>query len=272
MLSGKTKKVSQHLLILQTKPGKAHHEAFTLNKVYIENASTFEAGPLMNKHSATILRTTGLSVHFPNETLLDNVSFELGKGTTLAIVGPNGAGKSTLFRALLNLVPHTGKIEWTEKVKIGYVPQKLSISDIPISVKEFLAFKNPSEAENVLSLVGLDNRILNKSMGVLSGGQLQRVLIAWAIIDQPNVLLFDEPTTGVDVDSEEAIYKMLNELKQKNDITILLISHDIHIIRDYSDYMLALNKCLTFFGESKSIMDPELQKMIYGEPVCKAPD
>jgi zinc transport system ATP-binding protein len=222
----------------------------------------------LESHSDYILKVSDLSVKFPNEILLENISFELRKGTTLAIVGPNGAGKTTLFRALLNLMPYTGKIEWSNKVKIGYVPQRLSVSDIPISVKEFLTFKNGSNNEDVLSSVGLDNSILNKSMGVLSGGQLQRVLIAWAIIDKPNVLLFDEPTAGVDIDSEEAIYKMLSELKTKNEITILLISHDIHTIRHYSDYMLALNRCVTFFGESKRIMDPELQKMIYGEPVC----
>jgi len=219
-----------------------------------------------------ILKVSNLSVKLPNLTILDNVSFQIRKGTTLAIVGPNGAGKTVLFRTLLNLMPHTGKIEWSEKVKIGYVPQKLSVSDIPISVREFLLFKNPSRIEDALKLVGLDAKeMLNKSLGVLSGGQLQRVLIAWAIIDKPNVLLFDEPTAGVDIDSEEAIYKMLNDLKKNNEITILLISHDLHIIRDYSDYMLALNNCVTFFGESKQIMDPKLQNMIYGEPVCMAP-
>lgn len=222
----------------------------------------------MRDHNSYILKVSNLSVRFPNETILENISFELKKATTLAIIGPNGAGKTTLFRAFLNLVPYDGKIEWINKVKIGYVPQRLSISDIPISVKEFLSFKSNSGLENSLSSVGLDSSILNKSLGILSGGQLQRVLIAWAIIDKPNVLLFDEPTAGVDLDSEEAIYGMLSELKKKNEITILLISHDTHIIREYSDYMLALNKCVTFFGESKEIMNPDLQRKIYGEPVC----
>jgi len=224
----------------------------------------------MESHNDYILKISNLSVRFPNETLLDNISFELKKGTTLAIVGPNGAGKTTLFRVLLNLVPYSGKIEWSGKVKIGYVPQRLSVSDIPVSVEEFLSFKSTSDMEDCLNLVGLDSNILTKSLGVLSGGQLQRVLIAWALIDKPNVLLFDEPTTGVDLDSEEAIYKMLMDLKQKSEITILLISHDLHIVRDYSENMLALNKCVTFFGESKEIMTPDLQKIVYGEAVCIA--
>jgi len=222
----------------------------------------------MGSHNNHILKISNLSVKIQDETILDDISFELRKGTTLAIVGPNGAGKSTLFRTLLNLAPYIGKIEWANRVKIGFVPQRLSVSDIPISVKEFLSIKSTANIETALNSVGLDTGILNKSLGVLSGGQLQRVLIAWAVIDNPDVLLFDEPTTGVDLDSEEAIYKMLNELKAKHEITILLISHDIHIIRDYSDYMLALNRCKVFFGESKEIMNPEIQRAIYGEPVC----
>ena len=224
------------------------------------------------KNNDTILKVSNLNVKFSNQTILENISFELRKGATLAIVGPNGAGKTMLFRTLLNLIPYTGKIEWTNKVKIGYVPQRLSASDIPISVKEFLSFKNPSDIENSLKSVGLDDKeMLNKSLGVLSGGQLQRVLIAWAIADKPNVLLFDEPTASVDLDSEEAIYKMLSELKKENEITVLLISHDLHIVREYSDYMLALNMCMTFFGQSKQITDPNVQKIIYGEPVCLHP-
>ncbi len=216
-----------------------------------------------------ILKVADLTVELPNQTVLENVSFKLKRGTTLAIIGPNGAGKTMLFRALLNLIPYRGRIEWAPKVKIGYVPQYLSASDIPISVKEFLAFKKGSDAENVLSSVGLNSKdVLNKRLGALSGGQLRRVLIAWATMDKPSVLLFDEPTTGVDLDSEEAIYKMLNDLEEKYKITMLLISHDLHIIREFSDYMMALNKCVTFFGESKRIMEPELQRMIYGEPVC----
>jgi ABC-type Mn2+/Zn2+ transport system ATPase subunit len=216
------------------------------------------------------LRVSNLSVKFQNQIILDNINFELKKGTTLAIVGPNGAGKTMLFRALLNLIPYSGKIEWNEKVKIGYVPQILSVRDIPISVKEFLSFKNSSNIDSSLTSVGLDSKaVLNKSLGALSGGQLRRALIAWAIIDKPNVLLFDEPTTGVDLDSEEAIYGMLKKLTAENKITLLLISHDLHIVREYSDHVLALNKCVTFFGESKEAMNPSTQKIIYGEPVCK---
>jgi zinc transport system ATP-binding protein len=219
-----------------------------------------------------ILQVSNLTVEISNQPIINHLDFKIKRGITLAIVGPNGAGKTTLFRALLNLVPYTGKIEWKGKIKIGYVPQILSVRDIPISVKEFLALKNESEDDMkaALTSVGLDGEaVLEKSLSTLSGGQMRRVLIAWAIVDNPDVLLFDEPTSGVDLDSEEAIYGMLRNLTAKNEITLLLISHDLHIVREYSDYALALNKCLVFFGESKEVMNPETQKLIYGEPICK---
>jgi zinc transport system ATP-binding protein len=216
-----------------------------------------------------ILKVSNLTVELQNKIILEHVHFQIKKGTTLAIVGPNGAGKTVLFKTLMNLVPYTGKIEWEEKVKIGYVPQEISVKDIPISVKEFLSYREGANFEGALSSVKLDDMsILNKTLGVLSGGQLRRVLIAWALIDDPNVLLFDEPTVGVDVGSEESIFGMLNELKAKKNITMLLITHDIHLVKEYTDELLGLNKCTTYFGEAKRIAEPSLQQRIYGETVC----
>jgi zinc transport system ATP-binding protein len=224
----------------------------------------------MDASDGFILKVSNLGIEISNQPIVDNLTFRIKPGITLAIVGPNGAGKTTLFRALLNLLPYKGKIEWSGRVKLGYVPQILSVRDIPISVKEFLALKGDGNPEGTLNAVGLDSKlVLSKSIGTLSGGQLRRVLIAWAIIDKPNVLLFDEPTSGVDVDSEEAIYGMLRKLTLENNITLLLISHDLHIVREYSDYVLAMNKCLVFFGESREVMNPETQRLIYGEPICR---
>ena len=212
-----------------------------------------------------ILEVSGLNVKFDDRQALEDVSFKVKRGTTLAIVGPNGAGKTALFRALLNLIPHTGEIKWAQGVKIGYVPQRLSASDIPISVKEFFSFKNAENIEKCLRAVGLEvEAVLDRTLGVLSGGQLQRVLIAWALVNEPNVLLFDEPTTGVDLDSEEAIYEMLNKLERQHGITVLLISHDAHIIRDYSEHMLALNRKVVCFAESEEITKPSVLHAIYG--------
>lgn len=216
-----------------------------------------------------ILKVSNLGVKLQNQVLLDNLSFNVKKGTILAILGPNGAGKSVLFRTLLNLLPHTGSVEWSEKIKIGYVPQNVVVTDMPMSVKEFLSMGKGINVEDALTLVKLnDKNVLNKRLGVLSGGQLRRVLIAWALKDNPKVLFLDEPTTGVDMDSEEPIYLMLNEIKQTQKITILLITHNIHIVQEYADDLLAINKCLTFCGPAEEIGKPEIQRQIYGETVC----
>jgi zinc transport system ATP-binding protein len=216
-----------------------------------------------------ILRVSDLSVKMQNQVLLDHISFNVTKGTTLAVLGPNGAGKTMLFRTLLNLVPHTGLVEWIEKTKIGYVPQYVTVSDIPMTVSEFLSMGKGISVGDALDMVRLTNAsIEDKRLGVLSGGQLRRVLIAWALSSSPNVLLLDEPTTGVDMDSEEPIYLLLNEIKKKQKITILLITHNIHIVQEYTDDLLALNKCVTFYGSSSDIVKHEVQHQIHGGPVC----
>ncbi len=216
-----------------------------------------------------ILKVHNLTVELQNQTILEHLTFKVKRGTALAIVGPNGAGKTMLFRTLLKLVPHTGTIEWAEGVKIGYVPQNVSVKDVPISVKEFLSYKRMADYEGALAAVKLDAKeFQDKTLGVLSGGQLRRVLIAWALVDNPDVLLFDEPTVGVDMGGEESIFFTLSELKKKRNITLLLITHDIHLVKEYTDELLGLNKCVTFFGDSQQIAEPSLQQKIYGETVC----
>src|SRR3989304_7858393 len=169
-----------------------------------------------------LLRVSNLNVKLQNQIILDNINFSVKKGITLAILGPNGACQTVVVRALLNLLPYTGNVEWNEKVRIGYVPQNVAVSDIPLSVKEFLTIgKNETDAESALSLVRLDDKsVLNKRLGALSGGQLRRVLIAWALVDEPNILFLDEPTSGIDVGSEEPIFLMLNGIKKDKKITI----------------------------------------------------
>ncbi len=220
-----------------------------------------------------ILEVENLGVKFDNQEVLRGLNFIVQKGDVLAIVGPNGAGKSVLFRALLGLVPYSGKIQWAPGLKISYVPQKFNIDkDLPLSVEEFLKFKekNPEKIINALKSVGItdehhiEHHVLKERLGWLSGGQLQRVLIAWSILDNPDVLLFDEPTAGIDVGGEETIYNLLKKLKDKIGFTILLISHDLNIVYKYANNVICVNKQMVCYGEPNMVLDPASLAKLYG--------
>ncbi len=215
-----------------------------------------------------VLSVSGLGVKVNGVQVLEDVSFDLEERSTLAIVGPNGGGKTTLFRALMGLVPHDGFVKWRGDLSIGLVPQSRVATDIPITVGEFLALKRKVDFEDCLNSVGLRKDILKQGLSSLSGGELQRVLIAWAIVDRPRVLLFDEPTSGVDIGAEEPIYTNLDRMKEELGITILLISHNMHVVMHYSDYVLALNQRPLYFGSSKKISHSRLLEIIYGEQVA----
>ncbi len=200
-----------------------------------------------------ILKVSGLRVKFGGHTILDGINFDVKRDETLAIVGPNGAGKTVLFRCILDLIPFEGKVEWAADAKIGYVPQKLSVpGDIPLTVREFLKLKESDDKKigEIMSKVGFrakaehihhDIRVLTTRLGKLSGGEMQRVLMAYALLKDPNVLLLDEPTAGVDIAGEKTFYALFKDLKENVDLTIIFISHDKEVVEGYADNVIRLN-------------------------------
>lgn len=199
-----------------------------------------------------ILSVKNLNVSFNNHQILDNISFEVERDSTVAVVGPNGAGKTVLFKSILDLINYEGKVVWANDVKIGYVPQKLSIpKDLPLTVFEFLKLKEEDQQEINKALVKVgfkakaehihhDIRVLKTTLGSLSGGELQRILMAYALLGNPNVLLLDEPTAGVDLQGEETFYELFKKLKKDSDLTIVFISHDKQIVDLYADKIIKL--------------------------------
>jgi zinc transport system ATP-binding protein len=227
----------------------------------------------------SILTVSGLKVEFDNHVILDDVGFEVVRDDTLAIIGPNGAGKSVLFRALLGLIPYSGTITWSPDARIGYVPQKLAVAkDLPLTASEFLHFKEKNETviHEVIESVGFlreaehshnDVRVLNTRLGDLSGGELQRVLIAYALLGDPNVLLFDEPTAGVDIAGEETVYSLIHKLQADEDLTIIFISHELQVVYHYANNVLCLNKEKISFGPPIKVVNKENLAKLYGEEV-----
>ncbi len=223
----------------------------------------------------SILKVKNLNVELDDEKIIENLSFKVKEREIFTILGPNGAGKTTLFRALLRLISYQGEISWTspKSPKIGYLPERLSRSkfkEIPISVREFFKFKESSDEKilRILKSVGLkDLKILEKDPGSLSSGQFQRMLIGWSLIGNPQVLFFDEPTTGIDIGGEETIYSLLHKFWKERNLTILLITHDLNIVYKYSTNVLCLNKKAICLGPPREILFPENLEKLYGTEI-----
>lgn len=217
-----------------------------------------------------ILSARNLGVAINQATIIDNLNFDVEEGDVLAIIGPNGAGKTTLFRALLGIIPYRGEITWQKGVKIGYVPQRMEIeTDVPLTVREFLYLRqadNFSEkaAKEAARSVLLPEEILDSGLGEISVGQRQRILIAWALLGKPKVLLFDEPTADIDVRGQESIYNLLHHLQDKYNLTIILISHDLNIVYRHAKQVLCLNRQMICFGSPQEMLSPEQMQKLYG--------
>ena len=220
-----------------------------------------------------LLSVKDLSVTFGSRAIIHNLSFEVHEGDCVAIIGPNGAGKTVLLRALLHLIPYEGEIRWSRNARSGYVPQKIAADrQLPFNARDLLAakagfLKLPSaELEQVSTELGLTNDLLCASIGTLSGGQFQKLLIAFALLGRPNVLLFDEPTASLDELTEERIYEQLHSLQEGKGMTILLVSHDLSVVYRYANMVLCLSKGKPCMGPPKEILTPAMLQELYAAP------
>lgn len=218
-----------------------------------------------------ILEVKNLTVSYGSENVLEGISFSLEDNDTLAVIGPNGSGKTTLFRALIGAIPFKGEIKKDPQIKIGYVPQKVDLKrNLPLTVKEFLALKREVkpkriyEVEEVLNFVKIPKQFLKKRLAELSSGEFQRILISWAIIDYPDLLLFDEPTASIDVAGQETIYDLLHRLQNTHNLALMLISHDLSVVYNYANKILCLNHKQICFGAPKEVLTTAELAKLYG--------
>lgn len=232
------------------------------------------------------LRLTNVGVTLGARPILEHITFEPAVGQINAIIGPNGAGKTTLLRAILGLVPYTGRIEWGasrngKPLRVGYVPQRLDFDrGIPMTVMDFMCAglqRTPvwlghhrqarQLAQTWLDRVG-GKDWADQPLGRLSGGELQRVLLAMALSDEPEILLLDEPVSGVDVTGEELFCDLLASLQRDSRYTMLLVSHDLSIVTRHAQYVLCLNKTVKCSGRTVETLTAENLKALYQQEVA----
>ncbi|EIJ66267.1 putative ABC transporter, ATP-binding protein [Candidatus Nitrosopumilus salaria BD31] len=223
-----------------------------------------------------IVEIKNLTVQYPDVKALDDVSFGVNQGDFLGIIGPNGAGKSTLFDSMLGLnTKYEGTIKFfgedIRKSKnylkeIGYVPQKpIFEKNFPATVSDVvrMGLRNESDEKKIDEILQQlwIHELRKRRIGELSGGQLQRVFIAKALVNNPKILILDEPVTGIDQQSIELFYSILRELNSKQKITIIWSSHDLDAVNQLANHVACLNRTLFFHGESeKFFSNDELVK------------
>ncbi len=222
-----------------------------------------------------LLTVENLAVRAGAKRLLHDVALEVCEGEIVTIVGPNGAGKSTLLKAIIGAVPHSaGTIRKRDGLRIGYTPQKLHLEKtLPLPVSRFLSLagglKKGARAK-VLEQTGI-LPLRDKQMADLSGGELQRVLLARALLRKPELLILDEPTQGLDQPAEERFYQLLAQVRHETGAAVLMVSHDLHVVMAESDRVICLNGHVCCSGVPSSVSaDPAYIEM-FGARAALAP-
>ena len=229
-------------------------------------------------------KINNISVTIGKQHILENINIHIHCGELTVIIGKNGAGKSTLLKAILGEVKHTGDITFLDmkenkkkKIKIGYVPQSINVErNMPTSVYDMFASyisdkpvwlhkdkKTYKEVKEHLKLFGADT-LIDKGIGNLSGGELQRVLLAVATKPIPNLLILDEPVSGIDANGIKDFYEIVNELKKKYDMSIILVSHDLDLVKQYADKVILLDKKIIKEGTPENVYNSFEFKKVFG--------
>jgi ABC-type Mn2+/Zn2+ transport system ATPase subunit len=222
-----------------------------------------------------VLEVKDLTVRFNGNLALDRISFTIEKEAIIAVIGPNGSGKTTLLKAILGLVPCQGQVRLFSRPlrqvlpQVGYVPQRFAFdSSFPLTVEEFinLTCRTPEKLplHGVLDEVGM-TEFKGKLIGELSGGQLQRVLLAHALLHRPRILFLDEATSGIDIEGQSDFYSTIQRLNREHGVTVMMVSHEISMVYKFTDRIICLNRDLVSHGETRIALTAEVLKKLYGD-------
>ena len=217
----------------------------------------------------TLIEATDIYLELGGNVLLEAVSFAIRSGEIVTVIGPNGAGKTTLLRVALKLLrPTAGTLFHRPQITIGYMPQRLQLDPtFPLSVKRFLSFArkgcDAATLQTALKETGAEH-VVDAAMQHLSGGELQRVLLARALLRQPDLLVLDEPVQGVDVHGQVELYQLIGKIRDERNCGVLMVSHDLHLVMAATDRVLCLNRHICCSGTPAIVTsDPAYLKM-YG--------
>jgi zinc transport system ATP-binding protein len=216
----------------------------------------------------TLIAAEGLDVHLGKAKVLTGISLQVRAAEIVTILGPNGSGKSTLLRALLGIVPASGgRVLRQAGLRVGYVPQRLTIDrSLPMTVRRFLSLPvrcSDAQATAALARAGLPG-VERQQMADLSGGQFQRVLLARALLADPQLLVLDEPTQGLDQPGEAAFYRLIAEVRETTGAAVLMVSHDLHVVMAASDRVICLNGHICCEGTPRVVSNAPEYRALFG--------
>jgi zinc transport system ATP-binding protein len=210
-----------------------------------------------------------VSVQFGQKVVLSEVDLSVKSGEIVSLIGPNGAGKSTLIRAILGLTPlQHGNIQLNPGIRVGYMPQKIHLeSFMPLSVKRFLQLVPDVKSADIMKILQDFNLEHLQSIPIpeISGGELQRVLLARALLRTPSLLVLDEPAQGVDVTGQEALYQLITHIRDSRGCGILMVSHDLHLVMAGTDSVVCLNKHVCCSGHPSVVSQHPAYLNLFGQ-------
>ena len=223
-------------------------------------------------HGSPLIEARQLRVQDGSRTLLDNISLTVHAGEIVTVIGPNGAGKTTLVRALLGLLPlAAGEIRRAPSLRTGYVPQRLTPNPaLPMSVARFLQLTGApiTAIKQALIDTGVHD-LLQQSLHAVSGGEWQRVLLARAILQQPQWLVLDEPAQGVDINGQAELYRLIATLRDRHHCGILLVSHDLHLVMAATDTVICLNQHICCHGHPEHVSQHPEDLQLFGKQISQ---
>jgi zinc transport system ATP-binding protein len=223
--------------------------------------------------SPLLVEARAINFHHDGVSILQDIDLRMAAGEIVTLIGPNGAGKTSLVKILLGLLkPSSGKVQRRKGLRIGYMPQRLQIDpSLPITVEAFLklANNNRQQIDQALAEVnadGLQQRPLQK----ISGGEMQRVLLARALLRDPELLVLDEPAQGVDINGQNELYALISRLRDRHHCGVLMVSHDLHLVMAKTDTVICLNHHVCCHGHPEQVSNDPAYRELFGDKGAEA--